>query len=83
METELLKWLVISLLGVATYFLKRTMDKMDEVLKDHRIAHENLQADVQNIKNEYLHKNDFREFKVELRAMFDELKNDIRGMRTP
>lgn len=54
---------------------------MDTALKDHKIAHATLSTDVQNIKNEYLHKNDFRDFKIELRAMFDELKSDIKGLR--
>lgn len=40
-----------------------------------------LQVEIQNVKNEYLHKNDFKEFKVELRAMFEELKRDIKDSR--
>lgn len=81
MEIEILKWALIALLSVSTYLLKRTVDQMDTALKDHKIAHANLSVDVQNIKNEYLHKNDFRDFKIELRAMFDELKSDIKGLR--
>lgn len=81
MELELLRWLVVSLLGVSTYFLKRTVDQMDQTIKDHRIAHTALQVDVQNIKNEYLHKNDFKDFKMELRSMFDDLKKDIKELR--
>lgn len=81
MEIELLKWLVISLLGVSTYFLKRTVEQMDQIIKDHKIAHTALQVDVQNIKNEYLHKNDFKDFKMELRSMFDDLKKDIKELR--
>lgn len=81
MEIEVLKWALIGLLSVSTYLLKRTVDQMDNALKDHKISHAALLTDVQNIKNEYLHKNDFRDFKVELRAMFDELKSDIKGLR--
>lgn len=81
MEIELLKWLVISLLGVSTYFLKRTVEQMDQTIKDYRLAHTALQVDVQNIKNEYLHKNDFKDFKMELRSMFDDLKKDIKELR--
>jgi hypothetical protein len=81
MELEFLKWAVITLLGVATYFLKRTVDQMDERLKEHKTLHLGLQLDVQNIKSEYLHKNDFRDFKIELRSMFDELKADIKSLR--
>jgi hypothetical protein len=78
MDLEFLKWIVVGLLGVATYFLKRTVDQMDNALKDHKTAHATLSVDVQNIKNEYLHKNDFREFKMELWSRFDDLKKDIR-----
>ncbi len=81
MEIELLKWLVLSLLGVSTYFLKRTVEQMDQTIKDHKMAHAALQVDVQNIKNEYLHKNDFKDFKIELRSMFDDLKKDIKELR--
>lgn len=78
MEIEILKWALIGLLSVSTYLLKRTVDQMDTALKDHKIAHAALSIDVQNIKNEYLHKNDFREFKMELWSRFDDLKKDIR-----
>lgn len=78
MEIEILKWALIALLSVSTYLLKRTVDQMDTALKDHKIAHATLSVDVQNIKNEYLHKNDFREFKMELWSRFDDLKKDIR-----
>ncbi len=54
---------------------------MDQTIKDHKIAYTALQVDIQNIKNEYLHKNDFKDFKIELRSMFDDLKKDIKELR--
>lgn len=81
MEFELLKWIGLAGLSVFTYLLKRGVDQMDTALRDLRLSHATLQADVQNIKNEYLHKNDFRDFKVELRSMFDDLKKDIKELR--
>lgn len=54
---------------------------MDQTIKDHKIAYTALQVDIQNIKNEYLHKNDFKDFKMELRSMFDDLKKDIKELR--
>lgn len=78
MEIEILKWALIGLLSVSTYLLKRAVDQMDDALKEHKISHTALQLDVQNIKSEYLHKNDFREFKVELWAKLDELKTDMK-----
>lgn len=53
-------------MGLAVWFLKTTITK--------------LQSDVDMIKKDYLHKDDFKDFKVELRAMFEELRKDIRAM---
>lgn len=81
MEFELFKWIVVTLLGVAGYFLKRNIDQLDKDLLEHKQKYVVLQKDVQTIREEYLHKNDFKEFKIELREMFNELKNDIRNSR--
>jgi len=66
MEAELAKWAVMTVIGIAVWFLKTTITK--------------LQNDVDMIKRDYLHKEDFREFKIELRSMFEELRKDIRSM---
>jgi hypothetical protein len=81
MEYEALKWVALSLLSVVVYFLKRTVDQTETALLAQKLAHAQLQAEVQTIKSEYLHKSDFKEFKQELRGMFDDLKSDIRGLR--
>lgn len=81
MELEVIKWIAFTLMGVAIYFLKRTMDQNDRTFIDLRMSHVALTLEVQSIKNEYLHKNDFKEFKAELRGMFDEIKADIKGLR--
>ena len=65
-ELEIVRWIVISLMGLAVWFFKTTLTKLSQ--------------DVEMIKKEYLHKEDFKDFKMELRAMFDELKKDIRAM---
>lgn len=44
---------------------------------EHKAKHEIMQVEIQNVKSEYLHKNDFKEFKIELWSRFDELKKDI------
>lgn len=63
---EVLKWIVITIMGIAVWFFKSTLT--------------DLKQDVEMIKREYLSKEDFKEFKVELRAMFDNLRTDIRAM---
>lgn len=81
MDFEALKWIAMGLLSTVVYFLKRTVDQTETALMEHKIAQTQLQTEVQTIKNEYLHKNDFKDFKQELRGMFDDLKADIRGLR--
>lgn len=78
---EFLKWTALTLLSVVVYFLKRTVDQIETSATALKLAHTQLQVEVQTIKNDYLHKNDFKDFKQELRGMFDDLKADIRGLR--
>jgi len=74
MEYEIIKWVVLTLFSGVLYFMKRTMD-----LYEHRI--DELERTQQDIKKEYLHKEDFKDFKVELRSMFEEIKTDIRELK--
>lgn len=70
-ELEFVKWGIFSLMGLAVWFMKRTLDSNEQKIKL-------LEDTVHTIKTEYLHKNDFKEFKLELRGMFEEIKQDIR-----
>ena len=73
-EVEFVKWALISLLSLGVFFMKRTLD---------RIENEQLvvKTELQKVKEEYLHKSDFKEFKLELRSMFEEIRTDIRGLQ--
>jgi hypothetical protein len=74
MEVELLRWLVFGVMGMAIWFLKRTLDEYDTSLRQ-------LQKETAEIKREYLHRDDFREFKTELWNMFNEIKHDIKEIK--
>lgn len=74
METEIIRWGVFGIMGVAIWFLKRTIGNFDSRLIDQ-------QKEIAEIRRDYLHRDDFKEFKVELRAMFDEIKQDIRELK--
>ena len=74
-ETELVKWILMAALSGVVWFMKRTIDQQDAAIKT-------LQTEQTRIKEEYLHKSDFKEFKNELRGMFEEIKQDIRTLRT-
>jgi hypothetical protein len=73
-ESTVLMYVLPIVAGLALYLLKRQVDAFEKTLAEHT-------TELQIIRNDYLHKNDFKDFKIELRGMFDELKNDIRGLR--
>jgi len=73
-EVEFVKWAMVGLLSLGVFFMKRTLDRIEKEQVD-------LKAEIQRVKEEYLHKNDFREFKTELRSMFEEIRADIRGLQ--
>lgn len=74
MEAEVIKWAILAALGGVSWLMKRTIDQNDQEVK-------NLKQTVQQIKEQYLHKDDFKEFKTELRGMFEELRTDIRSLQ--
>jgi 3-dehydroquinate dehydratase len=74
MESQFIHWFVTGVLGVVTYLVKRTIDAYDEKIKQQ-------DKDIAEIRRDYLHRDDFKEFKLELRMMFDEIKADIRELK--
>lgn len=73
-EAEVIKWILMSIIGLAMWFLKRNIEETDNKIKE-------LDFDLQKIKRDYLHRDDFREFKIELRLMFEDLKSDIKDLK--
>lgn len=73
-ELEFVKWAMLALMGLAVWFMKRTLDKNEERLST-------AEKEIALIKSDYLHKNDFKDFKSELRGMFEEIKQDIRAIK--
>jgi hypothetical protein len=73
-EVEFVKWAMLSLLSVGVFFMKRTLDRIEKEQED-------VKKDLQKVKEEYLHKADFKEFKLELRSMFEEIRADIRSLQ--
>lgn len=81
MDLAVLNYVFPIIAGFALYLLKRSVDQLDKSIVEIKTHHAILQTEVQTIRTEYLHKSDFREFKTELREMFEELKSDIKAMR--
>jgi hypothetical protein len=73
-EIEFVKWAALALLGGFQWFIRN----MITTTKDD-IA--NLRKELDLVKQNYLHKDDFKEFKTELRSMFEEIKKDIRDLK--
>lgn len=73
-ELEVIRWGFMVLLGAFGYMLKRELTKKDTEITDLRI-------EIQKIKDTYVHTEAFKEFKTDLRQMFNELKEDIRALR--
>lgn len=77
MEFELAKWALLALLGVAQYFFNRTLNQMDKDNAANKIKIDALTGDLMNIRKEYLHKDDFKDFKAELWQRFDRLEGNL------
>ena len=73
-ELEFSKWAVLALISSGGWFMKRTIDRAESRI-------DALEKANQNIREEYLHKNDFREFKLELRSMFEEIRTDLKALQ--
>lgn len=80
-ELEILRWIVTGIMGVAVWFVKRTIDSYDEKLKEQDKQFTQFMKELAEIRRDYLHRDDFKEFKLELRGMFEELKVDIKEIK--
>ena len=72
-EVHVLNWIIASIFAVFGWFLRRTITTLED-----RVC--NLEQNLQDVKLTYLHKEEFKEFKSELKGMFVELKNDLRAL---
>lgn len=72
-EVEFIKWAMLAMLSVGGFFMKRTLDRLESEQKE-------AKNEIAKIKEDYLHKNDFKDFKIELRSMFEEIRKDIREL---
>lgn len=75
MDSETLHWVVTLLMGGLVTLFKYTASQFQ---KDVDL----LKTEVKVLQETRLHKDDFKEFKLELRAQFDEVKQAIRDLKT-
>jgi hypothetical protein len=72
-EVEFIKWAILGLMSLGVWFMKRTLDNMEKQVEENKKA-------IQQVREEYLHKSEFKDFKSELRNMFEEIRTDIRSL---
>jgi hypothetical protein len=71
---NLISLLATTVLGGFMWFLKRELDTNQQSIAT-------LTKELNEVKVNYLHRDDFKDFKMELRSMFDEIKQDIRSLK--
>lgn len=74
---ETMEWAYLGVstaLGIIMWFLKRTITVNETNI-------ENMRRELAEVKLTYLRKDDFKDFKQELRNQFDEVKEMIRDIK--
>lgn len=74
MELEVVKWVVMVLMGIGGWFMRNMVVNTQDDIRA-------IKHDIDRLKQEKLSKDDFKDFKVELREMFNEIKTDIRDIK--
>lgn len=70
---NLLQILLTGGIGVMVFFFKRTLEEYDS-----RLQHQ--QEEINHIKEKFLSKDDFKEFKSEIKSLLQEIKTDIKQL---
>jgi hypothetical protein len=74
MDAETVRWVLTGLAGIVMWYWKRGIDSNEKAI-------DLLKAEIQGLKDTRLHKDDFRDFKNELRLQFEDLKAAIRDSK--
>ena len=69
------------LLVILGYLMKDKVDKLEGSINT-AVSKAAMVADELNaVKLNYLHRDDFKDFKLELRSMFEEIKSDVKALK--
>ena len=80
MEWQYVSIILSLALGIMGFLMKRSIEENDHKIEKLTRNQEQTVIDLQNMKQNYLHKDDFKEFKIELRQMVEEIRTDIRAL---
>jgi hypothetical protein len=81
MDLDTFKWLIMFGLGIGGYLMKRSITENDNKIHDLQESQKRTAAELQEIRHTHVHKDDFKDFKVELRGMFEEIRSDLRSLQ--
>ena len=70
---NLLQILLTGGIGVMVFFFKRTLEEYDNRLKRQEV-------EIHDIRERFLSKEDFKEFKLEVKTLLQEIKTDIKQL---
>lgn len=73
MDAETVRWGLTGLAGLIMFLWQRTIKSNESEIGS-------LKIEVQNLKDTRLHKDDFKDFKLELRVQFQDLKDAIKAI---
>ena len=65
---------ILTAFGLVIWFMQNNVTNTREDIIE-------LRSELAGVKANYLHKDDFKEFKTELRSIFNEIKEDIRSLK--
>lgn len=74
-EFKITEFIFMSLFGGFVWLTKRAIGDVESKIKQ-------VETDLRDVRENYLHKSDFKEFKTELRLMFEEIKADIKDLKS-
>jgi hypothetical protein len=82
METQVIEYLVLGAFTLVLWFFKMNITETKEKLVSLTAHYDDLKTELGHVKLNYLHRDDFKEFKLELRSMFEEIREDVKALRS-
>lgn len=78
---QIVSWIITGVAGISLFFFKRTLEDYDERIRTMQKELYETRRELSDVRKDYLHRDDFKEFKAELRTMFEELKTDLKDLK--
>lgn len=73
-EVEVLRWVLTLVMGGLIWFFKKQIADYDVELNQ-------LKKDLHDVRLQYVHEKELKEFKEEIKEMFHEIKEDIKELK--